>query len=337
MIVRTFYRQVVRYQEKKTGFASFSTTFDALPQTMVKSPHVAEKKKLTLQDIAYPKRNHNVLLDFRSDVIKVTRMEEQGTVNVQLNRPQKGNAFDMSMWIDFKKVFDAINSDENSKVVVLGGEGKNFSTGMDLSVFASMQSISAAESCEGRKRECLSHIIQYLQDVISAPERCAVPVICAISGHCTGGAVDLATACDLRYCTEDAEFSIKETDLAMVADIGTLQRLPKLIGDMQARELAYTGRKLSGREAEKMGLVLKCFSSHDEMMTEVFSVAKSISEKSPLSIRGIKKTILYSRDHTVDDSLNQVKLWNAAHLYSDDLKAAMKAIFEKSKPKFEKR
>ena len=337
MIIRTFHRHFVCHQENKKGLAPFSTIFDALPQTMVQPPHDTGKKKLTLQDIAYPKRNPNVLLDFRSDVIKVERTFDGGIVNVRLNRPQKGNAFDMDMWIDFKKVFDMINSDENSKVVVLAGEGKSFSTGMDLSVFASMQSISAAESCEGRKRECLSHIIQYLQDSISAPEHCEVPVICAISGYCTGGAVDLVTACDLRYCTEDAEFSIKETDLAMVADIGTLQRVPKLIGDMQARELAYTGRKLSGREAEKMGLVLKCFSSHDDMMKEVFSVAKSIAEKSPLSIRGIKKTILYSRDHSVDDSLNQVKLWNAAHMYSDDLKAAMQALFQKSKPKYEKK
>ena len=290
----------------------------------------------TLEDVAYPQRIRDSIKQFQSNCISAD-ISSDGIVNVSLNRQNKGNSFNVEMWIDFKRVFDAINRDENTKVVILTGGSKIFSTGMDLGVFAAMQKLAAAETCEGRKREALSNIIQFLQDSISSTEQCKVPVISAISGHCTGGAVDLITACDLRYCTEDAIFCIKETDLAMVADIGTLQRLPNLIGDMQTRELAFTGRNLHGREAERLGLVLKCFSTHEEMMTEVASVAQKISKKSPLSIRGVKKTVIYSRDHTLGDSLNQVKMWNAAHLYSDDLMQAMQSVLEKTAPTFIKK
>ena len=162
------------------------------------------------------------------------------------------------------------------------------------------------DPCPGRVRESLVHVIKWLQGAISGPEKCVVPVIAAISGQCIGGAVDLITACDMRYCTDDAVFCIKETDLAMVADIGTLQRLPGLIGDMQCRELTYTGREFSGKEAEKLGLVLKSFSSHADMHAHIADTAAAIAAKSPLTIRGIKSTLLYTRDHTVEDSLQQV-------------------------------
>lgn len=148
---------------------------------------------------------------------------------------------------------------------------------MDLQVFVEMNTMAGNEKCEGRKRESLSNIIQFYQDCVSSPESSSpVPVIAAINGFCIGGAIDLITACDMRYCTSDSSFSIKETDLAIVADIGTLQRLPKLIGDSQTRELAYTGRTFSGKEAEALGLVLKCFNNKEEMMDHVNKVAAQI-------------------------------------------------------------
>ena len=292
------------------------------------------RRMLTLTDIASPIREKDALGSFKSATL-ISEMSADGVVKVTLNRPHRGNAFNIEAWVDFKDCFEAIHRDENSRVVVLsGGENNHFSTGMDLSVFAEMQKVASKETCEGRKREALSNIIQYLQDSISSTERCKVPVIAAVDGHCIGGAVDLITACDLRYCTENAIFCIKETDLAMVADIGTTQRLPKLIGDMQTRELVYTGRTVTGKEAENLGLVLKCFPTYADMMDEVESVAKSIANKSPLTIRGIKKTLLYSRDHNVTDSLDQVKMHNSAFLYSNDLLIAMQAGFEKKEPSY---
>jgi enoyl-CoA hydratase len=149
-----------------------------------------------------------------------------------------------------------------------------------------------------------------------------------------GGAVDLITACDLRYCTDDTKFSIKETDLAIVADIGTLQRLPKLIGDQQTRELAYTGRTVEGKEAKELGLVLKAFPEKAQLDAHVAQVAALIAEKSPLTIRGIKQTVLFGRDHSVSDSLHQVKMLNTGLLFNNDLKEAMQAMVARAKPTF---
>jgi enoyl-CoA hydratase/carnithine racemase len=186
-----------------------------------------------------------------------------------------------------------------------------------------------------RHRTLLGHIIQFFQDAISKPEECPVPVIAAVHGHCVGGAVDLITACDLRYCTKDSVFVVKEVDLAIVADIGTLQRLPRIIGDQRSRELAYTARAVGGPEAERIGLVLKCFESETEMREYVIKTAQMIASKSPLTVRGIKQTALYARDNTVRSSLDQVKALNSSILYSDDLMEAMKAAYTKNTPKYE--
>lgn len=289
-----------------------------------------------IHQIASPRKTQfNKFKEMKLETIN-TDCNELGIASVVLNRPKRGNAFDMQMWSDFRSSFAMIESDSSVKVVVLTGssESSAFSTGMDLEVFKSMGSMTTKESCAGRRSEGLYKLIQYLQDAISMPEKCSVPVIAQISGHCIGGAIDLITACDLRYCTEDSKFSIKETDLAMVADIGTLQRLPKLIGDQRCRELAYTGRTITGIEAKQIGLVLECFKTKEELTNHVSSVAKDIASKSPLAIRGIKKTVTYTRDHSVDDSLEQVKLWNAAHLDSEDLQSAFISIFTKKPPQF---
>ena len=194
--------------------------------------------------------------------------------------------------------------------------------------------LGSLESCDGRRREGISRMIQFLQDAVSAPEKCKVPVIAAISGFCIGGAVDMVTACDLRYCTDDATFCVKETDLAIVADLGTLQRLPKLIGDQRTRELVFTSRAFNGKEAKALGLVLESFPTREELDAHVQQVAQSIAAKSPLTVRGAKRVLLFSRDHSVEESLQQVNLWNAAHVMSDDLKEAMTAAMAKLPPNF---
>jgi enoyl-CoA hydratase/carnithine racemase len=236
-----------------------------------------------LKNIAFPQDEGSVR-KLSLQTLKVD-FSETGVLTLKLNRPDRGNAFNIQMWQEFRRAFEAIDGDKQVRVAVLCGSSTTFSTGMDLMVFNDIQREISAEKCQGRAAEALGRVIQFLQDSVSAPEQCKVPVIAAVSGHCIGGAIDVITACDIRYCTDDATFSIKETDLAIVADIGTLQRLPKLIGDQTCRELAYTGRLFNGKEAERLGLVLRSFPTEQEMQEHVKLTAELIAEKSPLTIR----------------------------------------------------
>ena len=156
------------------------------------------------------------------------------------------------------RIFEELHVNPEVRVIVLSGEGKTFSSGIDLGTLMDIQRFGEI-SCEGRKREALRAFIQKLQDSISSMEHCRKPVLAAIHGACIGGAVDIITACDMRYCTSDAFFAIKEIDLGLVADIGTLQRLPNILQPGMVAEMAYTGRKVFGAEAEKVGLVNNCF------------------------------------------------------------------------------
>lgn len=168
----------------------------------------------TLSEIAFPKTlESSEAVSFKNINYN---LKENGVLDIQLNRPNKGNSFDINTWEEFSEAFSLSKKEKNARVIVLSGSNSNFSTGMDLSVFVELQKLSSKVSCEGRKREGLMNFIQYLQDCISAPEVSPIPVIASISGHCIGGAVDLITACDLRYCTKDTIFQIKETDLAIV-------------------------------------------------------------------------------------------------------------------------
>jgi enoyl-CoA hydratase len=159
-------------------------------------------------------------------------------------------------------------------------------------------------------------------------------VLAAIHGACIGAGVDLTCAADMRYCSADANFVVKEIELGFVADVGTLQRLPKLIGDAMARELAYTGRPFAGAEAKAIGFVNSCYGSRDDMMAGVAAIARSIAAKSPLAIRGTKEMLLFTRDHSVAESLNYMAIWNAALLQSDDLSEAFAAFMAKRNPNF---
>jgi enoyl-CoA hydratase/carnithine racemase len=173
-----------------------------------------------------------------------------------------------------------------------------------------------------------------MQDTVSAVERCRKPVLAAIHGACIGGGIDIATACDIRYCSADAVFSVREVDVGLTADVGTLQRLPKLIGEGMARELAYTGRNFNGGEALAMGLVNRCYDTPAELAAGVGEIAAAIAAKSPLAVRGSKEMITYARDHPVADGLNYVATWNAAMLLSADLGEALAAARERRPAKF---
>src|SRR5271166_4740916 len=217
-----------------------------------------------------------------------------GVANVVLNRPDKSNAMNRQMWDDIRNVFRTLDETPEARVAVLSGAGRNFNAGIDL---AMLSQITDSGGRAAHQREELRRVILDLQDVITSLESCRKPVLAAIHGACIGGGIDLICAADMRYCSADAHFVVREIELGFVADVGTLQRLPKLIGDGMARELAYTGRPFSGAEAKAIGFANCCYGSRDDMMAGVAEIARSIAAKSPLAIRGTKEMLLYSRDH----------------------------------------
>lgn len=257
---------------------------------------------------------------------------ENHVAQLRFNRPQRANALNQTAWDELKSVFETLDEDDSVRVIVLSGEGKHFCSGIDLELLMSVAGLT--EACEGRKRKKLRKQILALQAPINAIEQCSKPVIAAIHGGCIGGGVDIAAACDMRYCTKEAYFSIREIDMGMVADLGTLQRLPHIIPQGTLREIAYTGRSVFGPEAERMGLVNRAFETAEKMQESVAEVARQIAAKSPLSIRGTKHILNHSRDHSVADGLDYMATWNAAMLLSNDLMEAFQASMQKREAKF---
>jgi len=253
---------------------------------------------------------------------------ENHVAQVSFNRPEKANSLHMPAWEEMKSVFENLHENPDARVIILTGEGKHFCAGIDLETLMDMQKYNQI-SCQGRRNEKLRNFILAFQDTISAIEKCRKPVLAAIQKACIGGGVDIISACDMRYCTADAYFAIKEVDLGLVADIGTLQRLPNILNPGIVAELAYTGRKFFGEEAAKIGLVNQTFPTQEDMMNRVMELAKMIAAKSPLVIRGTKEMLLYKRDHSVEESLNYMATWNAAMLMSEDLMEAFQASVQK--------
>ncbi len=252
---------------------------------------------------------------------------------ISLNRPERSNALNETMWVELREAMQWADLTPEIHIVVLSGAGKNFCAGIDLSMLAGVAQV-VAHSDPARSRERLRHLILDLQACLTSIERCRKPVLAAIHGACIGGALDLVTCCDMRYAAADAVFSVREVDVGMTADVGTLQRLPRLVPDGVARELAYTGRNLGSQEAQAIGLVNRVFDSQEALVAGVTSLAHEIAGKSPLAIRGTKEMLNYGRDHSVADGLNYVATWNAAMLMSADLSEAMAAVREKRPPQF---
>lgn len=254
---------------------------------------------------------------------------------ISINRPAKANSLDESTWMELKQIMLYCIDEPEVRVIIIKAEGeKIFSAGIDVDFLMSVRK-TVEDKCEGRLREKLRKFILEYQQIISLLEKCNKPVIAATHGGCIGAGLDLICAADMRFCSSDAYFSIKEIDLAIVADFGTLQRLPKLISDGKARELAYTGRNMLAAEAEKNGLVNAVFTDKKMLHEEAMKIALTIAEKSPLTIRGIKQNILFSRDHNISDSLEHVAIWNSSMLFSEDLTLALNALTTKQKPEFE--
>ncbi|KAK4841390.1 hypothetical protein QYF36_003710 [Acer negundo] len=258
-----------------------------------------------------------------------------GVVYLYLNRPSKRNALSRDFFSEFPEALSSVDQNPNVNVIVLAGAGSHFCSGIELKTLSAAR--DAASSAErGRFAERLRRDIKFLQDAITAIELCRKPVIALVHGACIGGGIDIITACDIRFCSKDAFFSVKEVDVGMTADLGTLQRLPSIVGFGNAMELALTGRRFSGSEAKELGLVSRVFGSKEELEEGVRVVAEGIAAKSPLAVTGTKAVLLRSRDQTVEQGLDYIATWNSAMLISDDLTEAVSAQIQKRKAVFAK-
>ena len=252
--------------------------------------------------------------------------------HVQINRPEKINAMNAAFWREIVEIFQWIDETDEARVVGISGAGKHFSSGIDLMMLASLANELGKDV--GRNARLLRRKILEMQASFNAVDNCRKPVLAAIQGYCIGGAIDLIAACDMRYAASDAQFSIKEIDMGMAADVGTLQRLPRIIGDGVLRELAYTGRTIGAEEAQRIGLVNRSYDDHGALLDGVFAIAAEIAGKSPIAVAGTKEMLSYMRDHRIDDGLEYIATWNAAMLQSTDLRVAVAAHMSKQKPEF---
>ncbi|MFL2700161.1 MAG: crotonase/enoyl-CoA hydratase family protein [Gammaproteobacteria bacterium] len=253
--------------------------------------------------------------------------------HLKMNRPDKFNSMTRLFWKELPELIKEIDRGAQARVILLTGEGKHFSAGMDFANFT--PSVSDKKKDPARMREAFYHEILELQNSFTALEECRLPTIAAIDGACIGGGIDMVSACDMRFCSSNAFFKIAEVDIGIAADVGTLQRLPSLMPLAKVRELAYTGRKFDAAEAKELGFVNEVYSSSEELVNEVEKIAKMIASKSPLVSRIIKKQINYARDHSVQDSLDYHAAWNSSLLSKADMETAMTAFMKKEGGTFE--
>ncbi len=258
--------------------------------------------------------------------------------HLRFNRPDKLNSFTPAMWSELPKAIRQIDEEADARVIVISSTGKHFTGGMDLSVFASFENDTKAEPA--RANAAFMQLVKTLQDTFTALANARQPVIAAIQGGCIGAGLDLVTACDLRYASADAFFSLHEINIGMIADVGTFPRLQKLIPHGIAREMAYTGEPLPAARAEKIGMVNGLFDSHDELLAGAMAVAKKIAAKSPLAISGSKAMLNYGQEHNTADTLDHIATRQAGMFSHTDIKAALNAqqtkqvaLFEKLSPK----
>ncbi|MCU1589806.1 MAG: Enoyl-CoA hydratase [Frankiales bacterium] len=260
-------------------------------------------------------------------------VEIDGSVaHVRLSRPDELNTMTPDFWRELPEIVTGLSDDATARVVVISSTGRHFSAGMDLSVFAGDDLVADAEP--GRRHARLRSNAKVLQWSFTALEKARIPVIAAVQGGVIGGAVDLVTACDLRYAAADAFFCVQEINIGMTADVGTLQRLGKVIPEGVARELAYTGRRMPAQRAYEVGLVQEVYADHESLVAGALETAREIAGKSPLAIWGTKVAMNFARDHGVDDALDQIATWQAGMFQPADMMEAFAAKAEKRDPVF---
>jgi enoyl-CoA hydratase len=276
-------------------------------------------------------------MDLSSNVLSIEVSGHVGTL--WLDRPEKRNAMSHEMWSDLPRAIAALAGDESVRAIVLAGRGKSFCVGIDLAAFSGGGAIPA--SGEGGALSGAAANLKQLevtrafQAAISSVAECPVPVVAAVHGHCLGAGIDLVTACDVRLAAQDAVFSVRETKIGIVADVGTLQRLPKVVTGGHVAELAYTGKDIDAARAEKIGLVNDVYPDAEAVYAAAFELASEIAANSPLAVRGTKFILQQGEDLTTEQSLLLNGLWTmVTSLQSNDLKEAMQAFLQKRPPEF---
>ncbi|MEZ5790724.1 MAG: crotonase/enoyl-CoA hydratase family protein [Nitratireductor sp.] len=252
--------------------------------------------------------------------------------HIAMNRPDKANGMTPDFWADLPRLVRELETDMSVRVLVISGNGRHFTGGMDLASFNDIAKLTTHEA--GRAAYALRKLILQLQDTFNALEEARFPVIAAIHGACVGAGIDMTSACDLRLASEDAFFSIEEINIGMAADVGTLQRLPTLMAPGIVKELAFTGRRFTAREGLGWGFVNSVHADKEAVLAAAMELAQAIATKSPLAIAGIKKAVDYARDHPVADSLQQIASWNAGMLRPEDTMKAIQAKMARQKAEF---
>ena len=258
-----------------------------------------------------------------------------GVAHLQLSRPEAYNSMIREFWAELPVIVDELDATGSVRALVISSTGKHFCSGMDLGVFGTGGSVLGNGEEIGRVRARLRETVLHLQNSFSALENARFPVIAAIQGGCIGGAVDMVSACDFRYGSEDAFFCIQEINIGMTADVGTLQRLPKIIPEGLARELAYRGHRMGAVRAREVGLINEVFATHEALVEGALEVAREIASKSPLAIWGTKEMINYTRDHSVRDSLNHIATWQSGMFQPGDMMETFIAKSEGRAPDFD--
>ncbi|XP_018432412.1 PREDICTED: delta(3,5)-Delta(2,4)-dienoyl-CoA isomerase, mitochondrial [Nanorana parkeri] len=272
------------------------------------------------------------LASYNYETLNVTTPRDH-VFQVELNRPEKRNAMNKAFWREMVLCFRALSDDTNCRAVVISGAGKMFTSGIDLMDLAG-EFLQHEEEDIARISWNVRKKIKDYQESFSVIEKCTKPVIAAIHNACIGGGVNLITACDIRYCSQDAWFQVKEVDVGLAADVGALQRLPSVIGSRSlVNELAFTARKMMSDEALSSGLVSRVFPDKSTLLLASLDLASEIASRSPVAVQGTKINLIYSRDHSVQESLDYMANWNMSMLQTQDIMKSAQAVLEKKSPK----
>ncbi|KQY57120.1 MULTISPECIES: crotonase/enoyl-CoA hydratase family protein [unclassified Nocardioides] len=264
-------------------------------------------------------------------------VEQTGHVTeVTLLGPGKGNAMGEAFWRELPLVFEALDADDDVRAIVLTGNAKSFSVGLDLHEMMPrwVEALGPGAGARARARTRFMGEIRRLQAAVTSVAACRKPVIAAVSGWCIGGGVDLISAADVRLASANAVFSVREAKVAIVADVGSLHRLVGVIGEGHLRELSLTGKDIDAGEAERIGLVNRVFDTHEELLAGARAMANDIAANAPLAVQGTKQVLNEEREHRISAGLRHVSTWNAAFLPSADLNEAMAAFAQQRTPKF---
>ena len=255
--------------------------------------------------------------------------------HIRFNRPDKANSMIPSFWTELPDAVNALSREAEARVIVLSAEGRHFSSGMDIAVFTEGGLEGPDSDSRFVRAEAFRHHCMALQDAFTCLEEARMPVLVAIQGAAVGGAMDLITACDCRYATNDAFFSVHETAIGMTADVGTYPRLVKLIPEGWARQMSYTAERVSGEKARDIGLVNEVYDTAEDMLEAVMTIARQIAAHAPLAVSGAKRMVNYARDHTTADGLDYIATWNAAMLDGEAIRTSYMAKAQGETPEYD--